>query len=378
MKVGIMSMQRVINYGSFMQSYSLKKNLEAMGAEVSMVDYHVGEPLITKAANGSKYDIHTMVKKVRDNLAFVKKNDQATMNRFWKEHHDMEESFTKNILPKLEVPAEPNYNPELDLLVIGSDEVFNCLQPNPEVGYSKELYGYDNNADKLISYAASFGNTFEDGLKKYGIYGEIKEMLGKFDCVSVRDENSLNIVKGMGVTNYCKNVDPVFLYDYEKETDIEIPIRDYIVVYAYPYRITRKESAAIVRFAKKHNKKIVCLEGFQRFLGGFVPTDNPFEVYAYFKNADYIITDTFHGSVFSIKNNKQFVSLVRGGTEGSYGNNAKMDDLLKTFGLEDRKLTDVSALDKKILSPINYEKVNGKIKIEKSRSLEYLSNYVMS
>jgi polysaccharide pyruvyl transferase WcaK-like protein len=377
MKIGIMSMQRVVNYGSFMQSYALKKCLENMGAEVSMVDYHIGNALVKELDMKKPSSAEQLISKIQNNLAFAKKNDKATMDRFWNMYARMEEGYITKMLPLLGVTESRNYNPELDLLIIGSDEVFNCLQPNPEVGYSKELFGHDNKAKKLISYAASFGNTVEGGLKKYGIYDEVREMLSRFDDISVRDENSLRIVEGMGLSNISKNVDPVFLYDFTDEASAEVPIKDYIVVYSYRCRISKRESAAIMKFAKKHKKKIVCIEGVQRFLDGFIALDNPFDVYAYFRNADYIITDTFHGTVFSIKNNKKFVSIVRSGTESNYGNSSKMNDLLKTFGLEDRRLTKLNELDEKINSPIDYERVNKIVSDEREKALKYISKYVV-
>ena len=62
-------------------------------------------------------------------------------------------------MPLLGITDEMNYNPTVDCLVIGSDEVFNCIQKNSNVGYSPELFGKNNHAKKLITYAASFGNT---------------------------------------------------------------------------------------------------------------------------------------------------------------------------------------------------------------------------
>ena len=69
------------------------------------------------------------------------------------------ENYQSKYLPLLGISELRNEKPSVDALVIGSDEVFNCLQTNPKVGYSKELFGYHANTDKIISYAASFGNT---------------------------------------------------------------------------------------------------------------------------------------------------------------------------------------------------------------------------
>ena len=375
MKIGIMSMQRVINYGSFLQSYSLFKNFEEIGAEVCMVDYHIEAPLVKKNIPKNSNHIKDLITKIAEHLFFPRILKKEELNAYWKELAKVEKEFKQDFLFLIGVDDKRNYNPELDLLVIGSDEVFNCIQPNVEVGYSRELFGMNNNAKKLISYAASFGNTMEEGLKNYGVYDEVKKLLCDFDGISVRDENSFNIVNRMQIPNVHKNVDPVFLYDYEEETNIRVPEKNYIIIYSYNNRISRKEAAKIISFARKNKKKIICIEGVQKFLSGFIAL-NPFQVLAYFKNADYIITDTFHGTVFSIKNNKQFVSIVRNGTESNYGNSEKLVDLLKTFKLEDRELKDINELDEKIKKAIDYKAVNQKILEEKKKAKEYILNFV--
>ena len=88
------------------------------------------------------------------------------------------------------------------------------------------------------------------------------------------------------------------------------------------------------------------------------------------------MTDTFHGTVFSIKYNKQFVTLIRKGVEQVYGNSEKLEDLLKTFNLVNRELTNVSDLEDKLLETIDYEPVNMKISSEKQKALDYLRNFV--
>ena len=367
-------MQRIVNYGSFLQSYSLKKNLEKMGAEVCMVDYHVGKPLVSE--NRSKKSIiKKKIKSLKDKYLFPREKSMDVYDKHWKMEYKITCDFINEIQPMIGVTKEKNYTPDLDLLIVGSDEVFNCLQTNPDVGYSKELFGYGNKADKIITYAASFGNTKEEGLKKYGIYDEVKDMILKFDDISVRDDNSSLIISNMGVNNIHKNVDPVFLYDYEQETDIEVPYTNYIVVYSYSCRISKEEARAIKKFAKKYNKKVICVEGHQKYFDEYIAI-NPFEVLAYFRKADFIVTDTFHGTVFSIKYNKQFVTLIRKGVEQVYGNSEKLEDLLKTFNLGNRELTNVSDLEDKLLETIDYEPVNMKISSEKQKALDYLRNFV--
>ena len=170
-KVGILSMQRIQNYGSFLQAYGLKHILEELGCEVQFVDYHPGETLIP--ADGGT-GIMRKLSKVTD----VLKQDGPLKEklRFIK----YKKNYAANYYPYLGITEEKNYNPELDVLIIGSDEVFNCVQNNTNVGFSPELFGQGNKAKKLVSYAASFGNTTIEKLEQYGVKDQVTEWLSAF------------------------------------------------------------------------------------------------------------------------------------------------------------------------------------------------------
>ena len=186
------------------------------------------------------------------------------------------------------------------MLVIGSDEVFNCTQSNLDVGYSPQLFGYENSAEKLITYAASFGSTTIEKLDKYGKTTEISNLLKEFDAISVRDKNSHDIIKTLTAIDPIDSIDPVLLYDFSNEVDnIDVDLSNYIVVYAYSERINKIEAEAIQAFAHSKGKKTLSIGVKQSFTDLYVNVD-PFTLLAYIKNADYVITDTFHGTVFSI------------------------------------------------------------------------------
>ena len=144
------------------------------------------------------------------------------------------------------------------MLVIGSDEVFNCTQSNPDVGYSPELFGFNSNANTIISYAASFGSTTLQKLTEYHKRNEIASFLLSFEKISVRDKNSYIIVKELTGIEPTMNVDPVLLYDFEKEIPSDVDLKNYIIVYAYSGRINDEEAKAIQEFAHKNNKKTLC------------------------------------------------------------------------------------------------------------------------
>ena len=185
-KAGILSMQRIYNYGSFLQAYALKKMMEECGAEVEFVDYHPGECILpSKETTGMKrkiqkgLEILRMKGRLRDKIQFVK----------------YKKNYARKNYPVLGLKETYNYAPKLDLLVIGSDEVFNCIQDNSNVGFAPELFGAGHQANRLISYAASFGNTTLESLKKYQVADQVAQWLRAFDALSVRDENSRKIVQ---------------------------------------------------------------------------------------------------------------------------------------------------------------------------------------
>lgn len=170
-KVGIMSMQRIANYGSFLQAYALKQLIEELSCKVEFVDYHVGAPVITENADSK----NKFVRKVEKGLeTFQYQAPFAHKLSFIR----YKQTFSKKYMPLLGITDEMNYNPTLDCLVIGSDEVFNCIQKNSNVGYSLELFGKDNHAKRLLTYAASFGNTTLEKLEKYKKADEVGVCMG--------------------------------------------------------------------------------------------------------------------------------------------------------------------------------------------------------
>lgn len=366
MKVGIMSMQRVINYGSFLQAYGLSKIIEQMGHSVEFVDYLPETSLIQERQISRSSRIIARAKNLLRLLVPAYReyrNKQICMNRSFSEFYS---EFQKKFLPVLGVHEQKNYCPDLDVLVIGSDEVFNCTQPGSMVGYSLQLFGKDHHAKKLMSYAASFGTTTIEKLEYHQVAEEIGEYLGRFDYISVRDENSAEIVENLTGRIAEQHIDPVLLYDFPEVNEILVPLHDYIVVYAYAGRIEDAEAEEIRRFAIKHKKKILSLGFYQPFCDEYVLA-SPLEVLAYIKNADYVVTDTFHGSVFSIKYQVPFATIIR------ESNQQKLSDLLHRFCLDGRRVMHLSDLENKLCTPIDCESVRALLKQNQRNARMYLS-----
>ena len=288
------------------------------------------------------------------------------------------QSFSKKYMPLLGISNVRNYNLPLDCLVIGSDEVFNCIQKNSNVGYSPELFGKDHHAKRLITYAASFGNTTLDKLKKYNKTDEIGALLKQFNAISVRDANSGAIVEQLTGKEPVYHLDPVLTYDYMNCCN-QIPQihtnEKYLILYAYAGRISNSEADWISQYAKKKNLKVYAIGGIQKCADRFIDC-SPFEVLAYFNNAEEVITDTFHGSIFSVITHRSFTTLIRKSVGNSYGNEEKLRDLLERLELSSRMTNQIDDVEKINGQSVDYEKIDKIINSERNNAKTYLKGQI--
>ena len=371
MKIGIMSMQRIENYGSFLQAYSLRQMLEELGHEVTFVDYKI-EPCIVeenKPLNVPKHSIlYRLIRKIYYlAMGVVHAIDGTTLAEKKLEESRLRHCYASYI-EELGITAERTENVPVDILVIGSDEVFNCLQTNPAVGYSKQLFGEGVNAKKVITYAACAGFTTVTGLKKYHILDEVRRMLkNNFAHISVRDQNTFELVKYLAGIDCPIHLDPVLVSDFKSKIVEKGDLKNYIVVYSYEERMSNNEAekTAIQSFAHARGLKTVSIGNYQTWTDLHIPA-SPFELLGYIKNADYVITDTFHGTIFSIILEKQFATIIR------ESNTQKLRNLLSQFGLSNRSVDALDNLESILTSDIDYTFSNSIRKEERVRSLDYL------
>lgn len=354
MKIGILSMQKILNYGSFLQAFSLKHQLEKRGGEVYFIDIKQGRTIIENSSDSQKINYASKFDKY-----FLKRIEHYLMGK------KMNAIHTDDHKRYLETDKALPQSEKFDLAVIGSDEVFNATVPS-RWGFSTQLFGKIDNAKHVVTYAASCGSTSFEDAQKYGIVDELREATSNLENVSVRDANSKEFVERITGKIPEVNVDPVFLTDYDEFLPVVKRKKPFMIVYAYPNRITNEEEIqAIKSYAKKNGLDIVCVGNHQRWCKHNIPA-NAFELLGYFKAAQCVVTDTFHGTVFSIKYNKKFVTFVR---ESNYN---KLFGLLDTFCLTERIANKPSELEDVMNKKLDFDVVNERIKSEQERSFEYL------
>lgn len=369
--VGIMSMQRILNYGSSLQSYALKRLIESLipSSTVEFVDYEPGPPLVGDRGLAPQGGLARVVGKIREYGR--EEGSIADKARFF----NHKRTYADVYFPMIGVPAELRNHTDLDVQVIGSDEVFNCVQSNTLVGYARDLFGHGSRAKRIISYAASFGNTTLESIGRAGIREDLQVDLRRFESFSVRDRNSQAIIEDLTGITPSIHVDPALAFDLmsrESRIPYERPHeRPYIIVYAYPGRLSHEENNALRALADSQGLEILTFGGFQACGDRFVDCD-PFSLLSYFRDAEAVVTDTFHGTVFSIINQRPFLTFVRTNPGSSYGNEQKLGFLLEMFGLSSRRVSDESDLRCALDSPINWCEVQSQLEKERQDAGDYL------
>lgn len=363
MKISILSMQRIHNYGSVLQAYALKKMLESLNHQVDFIDIIPGERIEQISDNSKIIKGENYYLKLKEKL--YKINSMKKI-KFYFLNKKLDKIFIKSQKELLNL--DKNYKKianDCQGVVIGSDEVFN-ISPSCSWGISTQLLG-DINAPIVISYAASCGYTkFSDIPESFLI--SLKKALLNFKTISVRDKNTFNFVKQISGRESNYNLDPVLVYPFNEEIKgIVLNLKEpYMIVYAYKNRINdRNEIQAIKKYAQKNKLKIYCIGGEQDWCDEF-PIWTPFEVLVGFKNANCIVTDTFHGSIIAAKYNKKFVTIIR------ESNKNKLIDLLERLNLEERILKNLENLEQCMDKNIEYQSFNELIEFERKRSIEYL------
>lgn len=355
MKIGILSMQKIHNYGSFLQALSLKMQLEARGHDVYFVDIQPGKQMVESPAAVSG----GLLRKI-DRYALKRVEHYLQFRKMAKLHIADQENFLQigKVLPDGE---------KFDLVIIGSDEVFNATAASPW-GFTEQLFGKVDNAKRVATYAASCGQTTYEAAEKYGILEAIRASMENLCGLSVRDQNTAEFVESITGKTPLQHLDPVFISDYDQYIPDAPKQKPYLLVYAYANRIKdEREIAAIQKYAKKNGLQTVSVGMYQRWCDRNV-TASGFELLSYVKHAHAIVTDTFHGTVFSIKFNKQFVTMVRD------SNSNKLCGLLNQFGLAGRVMKNPEEMSDIMGQPVDFVEVNQYIQQERMRTAEYLDS----
>ena len=288
MRIGILTHPLGHNHGGILQAYALKSELEHKGHQAILIDRREEEPKyklvikrILRVLRIPKF--YSYYKTNKQLLSFVRKNFKKTRPAY--NNNDVKKEINRL---------------KLDLIIIGSDQVWRsdfCLK-----------YGYDywgdiqigNGYPRLCSYAASLAH--EEWTYSKEQTERIKTLAGKFCEISVREKNAIKQLKDNIGIEAKWLIDPTLLHNscfYDKITAGRIVEKPYIFVYWLG------ERSLILPTIKQYSEKYEIVELNLRDLN---KKESIGEWLSYIKYADKIITDSFHGIVFSIIFKKQFIA----------------------------------------------------------------------
>lgn len=368
MKICILSMQRVPNFGSLLQSYALKCMMEQLGHTVSFLDIEPNRE-DNRLLNGKRNEFPGEGEQGGTIAAKLKKLDKYTINRLRvklraKRQDRKFEEFRTEVLG---IDGMANKS-QFDCCIIGSDEVFNCLSGAPW-GFTTQLFGNVRQADKVITYAASCGATKYENVPE-DARDAIRRAFEKLSAISVRDGNTHKFVSQLTETPVLEHLDPVMVADFSEEiSQARVPEglpERYCVIYSYYNRICNEQEIEAIRsFCKRHNMTLVTVGAPQMWIRDHLVL-NPFQALKVIQNAEFVITDTFHGTIFSAKYAGRFAIMVRS------SNQNKLIDLITRLGLLNHRIESMEQLN----AVYDYERdsitIAAVAKAEHYRSLQYL------
>lgn len=351
--------------GSLLQAYALKRTLESLDCDVEFIDIE------------KNIDDYNLLGNFRENyhegeksgmVGKLSKVDRYIANRLKikcaaKRQDALFEEFRTHTL------SLSRMHKQYDVCVIGSDEVFNCLNAG-EWGFTAQLFGNVPEADRVITYAASCGATNFKNLPN-GVKGRIAEVFPRIEGVSVRDKNTADFASHFTIRSIERHLDPVLICDFEKEIQgtllPKLPDR-YCVIYSYYNRIhTKEEINSIRKFCKDRMLTPVAVGAPQFWLENYTVC-SPFQCLKVFKEADFVITDTFHGTIFSYKYAKKFAVMTR------MSNYNKLRDLISRLAIEDHLLSE-NDIDDIFERERDLSGADQILHSERERSEAYLANF---
>ncbi|MDE7326607.1 MAG: polysaccharide pyruvyl transferase family protein [Lachnospiraceae bacterium] len=325
MKTGVVTFHSAHNYGATLQAWALQKALAKLGATPCIVNYHpqvidrlYTVPRLNTWAKRTQYLKKKEVRKRRRKL----KTKYTKYQKFLREHF----VFAGDYTTYEELAANP---PGLDCYIAGSDQVWN---PDHTGGYDPAyLLEFAPEGSRRISYAASIGRERFPAQYRQN-FGEA---LKKFDAVSVREDSAVGAVAEVTGQEPEVVLDPTLLLLQEEYEEIKVPAKRaerYILVYMMETNRRLIQLADNISIAtglpviQRKPGKI-----FRNELESFY-THTPGEFLGEVEKAEYVITNSFHGTVFSIIYGRPFLSMLHSRT------GSRTVDLLRVLGLENHIL----------------------------------------
>lgn len=350
MNIAILTQPICNNYGGILQNFALQTVLERMGHNVITLNYPINNRYSGNIIRHLLSIGKRTIKKIYGEPGIIWV-DIAKESRMQIKLAHLQKAFLdkylhlQNITPPITKEQVSNLN--IDTFIVGSDQTwrprYNKYLENLFLDFTEDM------GVKRIAYAASFGtDKWEYSPEQTD---RCSQLANKFDAISVREASGIDLCRNNLGVDAVQMLDPTLLLSADEYLSLcsehEYTEGDYIAVYTLDY--TKEKLTLLNDISKKLNTPLHFIGRFTK--QGYPSVESWIEGIAH---AKYVITDSFHGTVFSMIFERQFVSLGNS-TRG----NSRFDSLFKTFNIPKERLTNnVGEIVQSLQTNIDYDSVN--------------------
>jgi polysaccharide pyruvyl transferase WcaK-like protein len=346
MRIATLTLHNALNYGAKLQAYALQQFLLGLGMDTEIIDYYPNPRLDQSKRSLWQKMSHEVSKLYHPFDRIKKKQNKKRMKEFNRRFLRVSSGAFRG---DEQIAQNP---PQYDIYIAGSDQIWNSEITNN----SKAFFLPFVTRGKKIGYAGSFGKSQfgDDEIQN------IREFLTGFDYLSVREQHHQKLLADMFGLNAQLVLDPVFLLDKKKWSEIVSPCKlpkKYVFVYAMEYSEEMLDCAS--KIAKKLNCKVVSLFNTT---GKSLHRVGPREFLYAIANASYICTNSFHGTALSIIFEKNFTVFKH------TSRNSRIANIIDLAGLNERFFTASCNQEEQI----DYQKVKIMMKSHIERSKQFI------
>ena len=377
-KIGLCLAYSGTNYGQNLQAFATQQVIENYGFETEIIDYHSGR---NKGIKPSYAALVVSMQKISETIGkLIYKNKSsipldAVHEKNASERNEQADKFRNTKLHNFVhcegIDELKEKSKEYEAVLVGSDQIW---LPGVAVTNFYTLR-FAAPGVKRISYATSMG------VSSYPQYAKkpAAEFWKQIDYLSVREEQAKKIIQSICDMEVTVVADPTYLLTTEQWQNLIPQKKITMDGYALCYLLGNNDEIKSYcrRYADVHKLRLVgilsneCVSDDSKYCDEVIIGKGPEDFINLIRNADFILTDSFHGLAFSVINEKQFNIFYRTRTDVKESRNSRIDDIVKVWGLEDRLIKNpgVAVLSN---SQIDYRVVNKKREQFRRDSLEFL------
>lgn len=387
MKIGIITLYHEnFNYGGQLQAYALQSYLQSKGLDCEQISFRhetileENKSMISKISRRlfTKPFLHGRVRQVYRNRINAQRYSEFMLEEYGKDIRKERFEYFMESIPHSENVDSKDVSSGIeryDVLITGGDQVWNTSWFN-----SAYFLGFANSNQKKISYSASAGKD-NFSLEDAQIF---RRYLKSFDTVLVREKNLENYLSEKCGIESELTIDPVGLFDKEDwekfSSKVELP-EHYIFAYVLGKDKTSRQE--IMRIGKNMGLPVVCIphpwftynKNDENFGDVWIGDAGPREFVYMLLNADYVATDSFHGTLFSIIFEKPFIAFSRFRSNEKISLNSRILSILGILSIEDRYVSDLTECAE--IQEMDYSDCKIKMKAFCDKSKRMLDNCII-